>query len=78
MVRNSIREALAGGIGDGGKELILVLEVSVGGGVGNGCAAGKFAESEGGETLLADQFQGGCEKGFAQLAVMVGLGIGHK
>lgn len=78
IVRDSFRKALAGGIGDGGTELILVLEVSVGGGVGNGGATGKLAESKGGETLFAYQFQGGSEKGLAQLAVMVRFGIGHK
>ena len=71
-------EALESLLSDSGKDLFFAGEVAVWGVVADAGAACDFAEGEGAGAYFSDKGDGGREEGGAKIAVMVGLGIGHR
>jgi len=63
--------------GDGGQQFILVAEVTIGGIVGDACAAGHLAQCKSRGAHFGDQLQRGLQKHRLEIAVMVRLRDGH-
>jgi hypothetical protein len=68
-------EALEAFDGDSSEEVGFVVEVAIGGVVGDAGAASHFAEGEGFGTGFGDELEGGVEEGVAEVAVVVGAGV---
>lgn len=60
-----------------GQEFVFTGEMAIGSVVGDAGAPGHLAQREGARAHLADEGDGGIEQGFAQIAVVVGLGRGN-